>query len=266
MSWWGKLLGGTFGFMLGGPLGALLGAVIGHGFDKGVRESIESAYRPGAQERVQTAFFTATFSVMGHLAKIDGRVSEDEIELAKIVMAQMRLSTEQRRVAIQLFGEGKQPGFPLHEVLEQFRRECHRRQTLIQMFLEIQLHAAYADGVLHPAEAELLRDICERLGVSRREFAQLEALVRAQQHFTGSAYRPAQTPSRDLLREAYAILGVSESSSDAEIKKAYRRLMNRHHPDKLVARGLPEEMIKLATEKTQEIKNAYDTIRRSRES
>lgn len=263
MGWWGKLLGGTFGFMLGGPLGALLGAALGHSFDSGLKTS--GAYGGlGAadQERIQSAFFTATFSVMGHLAKVDGRVSQDEIQLARMVMAQMQLSEEQKRTAINLFDEGKQPGFPLHDVIEQFRRECHRRNTLLRMFLEIQIHAAYADGVMHAAESQVLLDIAARLGFSRHEFQHLEAMVRAQRDFAGAG-APGKSP-RDLLKEAYAVLDVPQSASNDEVKKAYRRLMNQHHPDKLVSKGLPEEMMKLATEKTQEIKAAYEQIRKAR--
>lgn len=261
MSWWGKVLGGSFGFMVGGPLGALLGAALGHQFDKGTRVAAE--YGPGTQERVQTAFFTATFSVMGHLAKADGRVSEDEITIARQAMAQMRLSPEMAHTAIKLFTEGKSGDFPLDDVLEQFRSECHGRRHLILMFVEIQLHAAYADGAMHAAEAKVLRRICEHLGVPDAEFSNLDAIVRAAREFTGGAGTGAPAPAT-RLKHAYEVLGVSRDATDGEVKKAYRRLMNRHHPDKLVSKGLPEEMIDLATEKTQEIKAAYDTVRAAR--
>ena len=90
MSWWGKILGGSFGYMLGGPLGALLGAALGHQFDRGINSgAIEfGQFRQGDTERVQTAFFTTTFLVMGHLAKADGRVSESEIAAAQFIMQQ----------------------------------------------------------------------------------------------------------------------------------------------------------------------------------
>jgi DnaJ like chaperone protein len=114
-------------------------------------------------------------------------------------------------------------------------------------------------------EQRVLRRISEHLGFSLRQFQQLEAMVRAQRafHAGGDRYQAAQ-PQRDLLAEAYAVLGVAASASNDEVKKAYRRLMNQHHPDKLVAKGMPEEMIKLATEKTQEIKAAYETIKKAR--
>lgn len=249
--------------MLGGPLGALLGVALGRRFDKGVDGLGEYGAELGDQERVQTAFFTATFAVMGHLAKVDGQVSPDEIRLAQHVMAQMHLSDDMRRTAIRLFDEGKSPAFQLDAVLDQFRSECHRRKQLLRMFVEIQLHACYADGAVHKEEARVLRHICDRLGFSRQEFAQIETLVQAARGFApGSAVRS----TRDQLAAAYQVLGVGREASDAEIKTAYRRLMNQHHPDKLVAKGLPEEMLALATEKTQEIKAAYDVVRDARES
>jgi len=260
MSWWGKLVGGAFGFMAGGPLGALLGAALGHQVDSGLKQLGEGA--PGETERTQTAFFTATFSVMGHVAKADGRVSHDEIALARQVMAQMQLDEAQTRLAINLFNEGKAPDFPLDAVLLQLRRECHRRTTLLQMFLEIQLHAAYADGVMDLEEQRLLLHVFEQLGFSRAEFDHLEALVQGARHFGGR--EEAQAPTRDRLQEAYSILGVEAEAEDAVVKRAYRRLMNQHHPDKLVARGLPEEMVELATEKTREIREAWETVKRAR--
>ncbi|MFQ5643900.1 MAG: co-chaperone DjlA, partial [Thiogranum sp.] len=265
MSWWGKFLGGTFGYLLAGPLGALIGAALGHNFDKGLGSNLGGQFKPGAQERVQTAFFTTLFSVMGHLAKADGRVSRDEIELARDVMRRMNLNEQMREAAIGLFNQGKQPDFPLRDVLFQFRRECHRRRNLMQMFVEILMHAAHADGALDSAEREVLEQVRQVLGFSAREFQHIEALVRNARHFGGGGFGgDAGVSPGASLHEAYEILGVDETASDAEVKKAYRRLMNQHHPDKLVAKGLPEEMIRLATEKTQEIKRAYDLVKESR--
>ena len=275
MSWWGKLIGGYFGFMLGGPLGALLGAAVGHGFDRGLKQMKEGVLPPtGDQERIQTAFFTATFSVMGHLAKADGRVTRTEIRFAEAVMAQMNLSGEMRKTAIRLFGEGKEAGFPLDAVLDQFRQEVGRRRNLLRMFLEIQIQSAYGDGAVSAVEEQLLLRISRRLGVPEYEFRILEKMIGAQVRFREQAaygpgagagragYRPQRAgPSLD---DAYAALGLSRGASDAEVKKAYRRLMSQHHPDKLVAKGLPEEMMKVAAQKTHEIKQAYEIIREAR--
>jgi DnaJ like chaperone protein len=255
--------------MLGGPLGAVLGTVLGHRFDKGL-EGIKQQipWHSGDQERVQTAFFTATFSVMGHIAKADGVVTKEEIALAQQLMAQMQLNAEQKKTAISLFNQGKEADFPLNDLLEQFRQECHRRKNLLRMFIEIQIQAAYADGAMAQSERSLLLNISQQLGFSRLEFDHLDSLIRAANQFGSSGPHYRQThPAADSaqqLKAAYALLDIPASSSDSEVKKGYRRMMNRHHPDKLVAKGLPPEMIKIATEKTQEIKQAYELIKSSR--
>lgn len=269
MGWWGKIIGGAFGFLLGGPLGGLLGVALGHGFDKGLEQvSAGGLHGPPftAQQQTQTAFFTATFSVMGHLAKSDGRVSRDELGVATDLMRQMHLSPEQIRVAQRLFNEGKAPDFPLDAVLEQFRRTCHGNRNLMRLFIEIQLYAALADGAMHAEERRLLVYVCRQLGVTHHQFLDLEAMIDAELRFRQHAGAREKTPGgrADDLADAYALLNVSSAVSDTELKQAYRRLISQHHPDKLVASGLPEEMMKLATQKTQEIKLAYERIKKAR--
>ncbi len=267
MSWWGKLVGGAFGYMLGGPLGAVLGAALGHRFDKGLQglPDARGGWDPGDQERVQTAFFTTTFSVMGHLAKADGRVSPDEIRLAEAVMSQMSLSREMRQTAIRLFNEGKSSAFPLDDVIEQFRLECRRRHTLIQMFMEIQIQAAFADGQMDQREEAVLKHICRLLHIPEFTFRLLVQRVRAETHYAGAGgARGAERPQTLTLDDAYAILNVKPDATEREVKRAYRRLISQHHPDKLVSKGLPEEMMKLAAKKTDEIKKAYERIKQAR--
>lgn len=269
MSWWGKALGGTMGFFLGGPIGALIGVALGHGLDRKAAEyTSHVAYDgddPGAQQRVQTVFFTTLFSVMGHVAKADGRVCKDEIEIARRVMARLGLEASLRQAAIRLFNEGKRADFPLHEVLAQFKREAQRRRNLLRMFLELLIQAAYADGVMHPAERRLLLQVGAELGFSPTEFGQLEAMIRVAHDFGAGRQRPAAAETQtSLLADAYATLSLTSEASDDEVKKAYRRLLSQHHPDKLVAKGLPEEMMKMAAERTHQIRAAYERIREAR--
>ncbi|MBL4711478.1 MAG: co-chaperone DjlA [Gammaproteobacteria bacterium] len=252
MAWWGTFIGGTLGFVFGGPLGALVGAALGGNFDRGI--SMGDRIDMGSQERVQAAFFTTTFSVMGHIAKADGHVSAHEISAAKNIMAQMQLSEAQRKAAIKFFDQGKADDFPLEDVLHQFKKECHRRRNLIQMFVEIQISTAMADGKVDDSEKHILYTIGNILGFSGEQIDHLFSIANGAQ---------ASASDSLTLDQAYEILGISKDSSEAEMKKAYRRLMSQHHPDKLVAKGLPDEMIALATEKTQEIRKAYDTIKKS---
>ena len=263
MSWWTTLLGGTFGYLIGGPIGALIGASLGSSFG-GTARRFESRPPPGygsrrapgyGRERAQMAFFAATFGVMGHVAKADGRVTAEEIRLAYRVMDELGLNSEQRRAARALFDQGKSSGFPLDDVLDQLRSECLRGTNIRRMFLEIQFQAAWADGGVHRDERRLLRRIALRLGLSEADFIDLEGMM-------GSRVQGrSQGPSLD---DAYATLGVPSTAPDDEVKRAYRRLMSRHHPDKLAAKGLPDEMMRAATERTQQIKAAWDTVKAAR--
>jgi DnaJ like chaperone protein len=261
VSWWGKLLGGTLGFVLGGPLGAAIGAVLGHNVDRSLSDRAAIGRdRPSEHERIQGAFFAATFAVMGRVAKADGRVSEAEIALANQVMQRLGLPDEMRHTARQLFNQGKSPTFPLEQVIEQFAGECGHRRDLARLFVEIQVQAACADGAMHAAERALLEPLCTRLGIRGAELDQIESLVRG----TGVGGRTGPRRGGGRLDAAYAALGVTRSSSDDEVTRAYRRLLSQHHPDKLLSHGLPEEMIRAATQRTQPSREAYERVRESR--
>jgi len=272
MRWTGKILGGALGYALTESItGVILGIFLGHFFDRntqpyrrqGRTQQGNSGFGRTHQEQTQEAFFVATFSVMGHISKSDGRVSPEEIQLAESVIQQMRLGKDQRGAAIEYFNRGKQSNFNLDKTLEDFRHTCHRKTALMQMFIEIQLQAAYADGVKSSAEEKILQHICNVLGYPTALLAQMEAMFFASKR-SHRAYDSRSTNSSSVLEDAYKIIGVSSSSTDAEVKKAYRKLMSKNHPDKLIAKGLPEEMIEIATNKTQEIQKAYDLISDSR--
>jgi len=162
LNFWGKLIGGVLGYMMGGLFGGLIGVVLGHQFDRGLANfggGFSSGMGGLSQTEIQRAFFEATFSVMGNLAKADGRVSEAEIALARQVMGRMGLSESARHEAIGLFSKGKDRDFALESMLARFHYATRRARNLRQMFIEIQLHAAYADGEMNPAEKRLLLTI-----------------------------------------------------------------------------------------------------------
>ncbi len=258
MSWFGKVLGGTLGYMMGGPMGMILGAALGHNFDRGVHHTHGTA---DTQERRQIAFYVATFSVMGHLCKADGHVSQAEIRTARQIMQQMSMNSRMRALAIDLFNQGKQPGFDLDAVMDQFRNELGLQPNLYRMFLEIQIMAACADGSLHHTERAILEHVCGRLGLPIAELDRLCQIIGGMHTDGGWQHRAAQPSTGIDPTRAREILGVGPNAEMPDIKRAYRRLMNQHHPDKLVAKGLPPEMVQIATERTVEIRQAYDALK-----
>jgi len=264
VQWYGKVIGGAIGLYTGGPIGLALGLLLGNAFDRSRGQPANPFNGDDRRGVMQTVFFQATFRVMGKLAKADGRVSEHEIELARLVMNRMGLDEKKRIEAMRLFNEGKSPEYDIVPVLEELREVIGRRQTLGQIFLEIQLQTAYADGGLSASEQRVIQLICKALGFNKWQFELIHQRIKAQAQFSQSSHAPRQ--SGPSIEQAYKVLGVEAGAPDAELKKAYRRLMNQNHPDKLVARGLPEEMTGVAKEKTQEIQQAYEMIKQSRKA
>src|SRR4051812_11550587 len=266
MFWHGKAIGALLGLLLTRSIvGALIGAFLGHIFD--AQADSARVQRSGldpqgpATLNVQEVFFRATFQVMGHLAKADGRVSEEEIRAARAIMNEFRLGEREVRFAIDLFTQGKESGFPLEATLQQLYRATHNRPDLHRMFVQIQLQAALWAGNVEPVARKVLARVCAALDISAYELVQMEAILRMQQSSRQSGNASA---SIDRVAEAYNVLGLPSSASNAEVTKAYRRLMNQNHPDKLVARGLPESMMKVAEEKTRQIRAAYEVLREAR--
>jgi DnaJ like chaperone protein len=124
---------------------------------------------------------------------------------------------------------------------------------------------ALADGTLDGEERDALHTISSLLGVPIREVDRLLAMLAAQSRFhRESGYQSPQASPAKRLEDAYAALGISEAATDAEVKRTYRRLMSENHPDKLMAKGVPDEMLRVATERSQEISTAYEVIKESR--
>ncbi len=245
----GKLLGALFGYALAKYPGLILGLIIGHFFDM----RLKVAMRVGAgATHISANFFKATFQVMGHLSKIDGRVSEREIQAAKEVMRQLNLNDEMRMQAIDHFTQGKQPDFDLIESIAPLKSVLPWNAQLRQIFLEILLYVVYVDGI-HPAKQQVLETICHELNIPLAVLKSMQSRFQAEQQF-------AHTSSQDELKNAYGVLGVSSQASQKEVKRAYRKLMSEHHPDKLAAKGLPEQMRAIAKEKTQSIQRAWEII------
>jgi DnaJ like chaperone protein len=266
MKWIGKIAGGILGALALGPIGAAIGVLLGHQFDE---QSAQAGARATPEElaAIGERFFRATFRVMGYLAKADGRVSELEISAARAVMEELRLNAAQVREAIGCFTAGKQPQFDLDAELADLGAACRGRPDLARVFLEIQVRAALAGNNLEGPVRGLLSRIAAALAVSALELAHIEAVLRIQRGAFGAtgAARGAPGPPRDrALEEAYRVLETSAAASDEEVAKAYRRQLQRHHPDKLKANGLPESMMAHAKQRTQQIIEAWELVRERR--
>jgi DnaJ like chaperone protein len=292
----GKIAGAFFGFLLlRNIIGALIGLYIGHLFDTAIKRLTN---KQNVQEWLtsddskQAIFFYTTFSVMGHVAKASGNVTAEDIQTANEFMTQMHLSGEQVNEAKEAFNEGKSLGFPIKKKINLFKQYFGKRQDLCQFFIEIQIQTAYSDSILEPAEYELLLNIANQLGFTKRHLGQLIVIWEAELRFqnykrdqqqknrryerrrTGNnnqsqqqgrqqSHHNSASESPSIL-DAYALLGITDKESVQEIKRAYKRLMSKNHPDKLVSKGLPPEMMEVAKQKTQDIQSAYELIKKER--
>ncbi|MEO6081190.1 MAG: co-chaperone DjlA [Steroidobacteraceae bacterium] len=250
MQWTGKLIGGALGLVLG-PIGAAIGAAIGHQYDVNVERG--SGRAPGEQ------FFVSTFRVMGHVAKADGRVTEREIAAARSVMHSLRLDGGQVQAAITLFAEGKQSGFDLAQEITALRAACHSQPQILRIFVEIQLRFALAGSDMTGGARTLVVRTATLLGIAPQLFARMEAAMRGGERGAGGAVDHA---ARTVA--AYRTLEVDASIANEELTRAYRRLMSRHHPDKLKANGLPDSMLEHAKQRTQAIREAYELLKAQR--
>lgn len=264
----GKIIAGLIGFFTLGPVGAVIGVFVGHFFDRG-RAQLNNRFNPEQRAVIENAFFHAIFPLLGCLAKADGRVSEEEIAGTEQLMTKMGLSSEARRKAIDLFKHGVNGEENVTQILAAFNEACGRYGDLKQMMLVYLISLAYADNHLHEKEEELLGEIAQLLGYSRFAFNHLLGMVKAQNHFYRNQqgqhrYQSEQRSTEDELQLAYQALGVNSDASDTEIKRAYRKLMSEYHPDKLSGKGVPEDVLKVATERAQEIQTAYDLVKKNR--
>ncbi|WP_110650899.1 co-chaperone DjlA [Salinicola peritrichatus] len=250
------LIGAIIGYMAGKLPGLLIGAAIGWWVSRKLRSSIV-----GRVVNIQHQFLESTFAVMGCVCKVDGHITRDEIRAAEMLFDRLRLNGEQRERAKAAFNRGKSPEFDLDAELATIRRITGGQRALLQVFLQVQLSAIAADGQMHPAEHEMLLRVARGLGFSEAEIQQIEAMLRGGAHQAGGGASSGQS-----LEDAYRVLGISEDASDAELKRAYRKLMSENHPDKLAGKGLPESMREMAKERTSEISNAYDLIKKTREN
>jgi DnaJ like chaperone protein len=260
--YWGKIIGTLIGAATLKPWFVLLGLLLGHQFDRG----FDARYRRFEQEgasigRLPEEYIRPLFQTIGHLAKSDGRVSEQEIRATRAVMHRIGLGPGQVRNAISWFDEGKRAAFPLAQTVRHLRRVAARRPELRQLFVRLVLEVVLAKDRMSQKERGLIWTICNEFDIGRVELAQLEAMIRAQKGFKHS---PAGDADAQRVRKAYATLGIDESATNDEVIKAYRRAINKSHPDKIARHNPDREAIAAAENRTREVRTAYEMLKSRR--
>ena len=290
MQVWGKVVGVFFGFMFGRFAGAVLGLIVGHIFDTTYSRDFSQKggfarfFSSSSDIQQQAVFFHSLFSALGHIAKSDGKVTEQDIQIASALMDQMSLSGDTRKEAQQAFRDGKQRDFALVEMLQQFKEQCHARRDVMQIFLEILIQAACVNQRLSSPQYAILVKIAKTLGFKKMELDFLVHTFEAEQRFrdararaqsqqgsrqqhgrsrSSTTHDPQYSPTA-ALNDAFKILGIENTNDVKTIKKAYRKQMSLHHPDKLVSKGLPEQTLQLSKKKAQDIQAAYELLRQKK--
>jgi len=247
----GSILGGVVGLALGGPLGAIAGAALGHGLGEQVGGGVHMGgfEGPGGRsasphERAQAAFFISTFSMLAKMARADGRVSESEIAMTQSFMRdELRLDAQTEAFAIKIFRTAKDEATPFESFAQQFYSLFHREPQMLHAMLDMLVRLAMADGTLHPEEKRLLEEAARIFGLGLEGFEQVVSMR-----------------SEDFSRH-YATLGLTPDASFDEVKHAYRKKVSEYHPDKVIAKGMPEEFVKFAETRFREVQEAYEAIR-----
>lgn len=248
MSWLGAGIGAGIGLMFGGPIGAALGAWIGGSFGGGLQR-VGGAAAALNREGAQTVFIVTLFSMLAKIAKADGQVSKAEVDLIDGFMRNnLRLNAEDRKQAIKIFENAKTDAYSIYDYAQQYR-QLVRNQAMREMVYRLLFAVAHADGELHGSEEAILRRIPADLGLHESIFAAMQA------EFGRSAQGSAHS-----LQQHYDVLECTPQTSDRDLKLAYRRKAAEFHPDKMAAKGLPEEFMRHAEDQMKSITVAYETV------
>lgn len=261
-----KWIGLALGYMALGFFGAIIGFFIGSAIDRAQAYGFGGINPLGTRER-QAVFLETLFVLQGKIAKADGHISQAEIDHVEDFIRKTGLSAEHRQEAIRQFKRGAEADFDIRPTLDRFMDSCGHTLNLRQMLLIYLTVLALADGKLDQDERSILEQVALHLKYSRAEFNRILEMVLGQAHFSSGGYQQqgqTHASSASDLDDAYKALGVSKDATNQEVKRAYRKLMSQHHPDKLMGQGLPEDMIKVATEQAKEIQLAYDLIKKQR--
>lgn len=248
MGWMGKLVGGTIGFALGGPLGAILGAAFGHAFDtESDLDASQNRQRLSSVEQHQLTFFVGAFSMLAKLAQADGRVTQEEIESIEGFMEKdLRLDVQGRNAAVNIFRTALNAPGNFSDFARQFYSQFYNQPQLLELMIDILIRVAVSDGNMTRGEEILIESAVNTFNFSKQRYEQLK-----------SQYVQTQD-------SVYAVLGCQPTDSDEDVKRCYRQRVQEYHPDKIAAKGLPEEFTRFAQDKFREIQDAWEKIKATR--
>lgn len=238
MSLFGGIIGGFVGFTLLGPIGALVGSVIG----SRMSESRTHRRSPNNLDH-QVAFFAALFACFAKISKADGVVSKEEVhKIEEFISKKFNLDKEQRNFAINIFQKAKDDNVSFEAYAKQLQSLLKQSPNSLLIFYELLFELAMADGELHPAEEKILKKVPNIFKLPNSLFKELyEKYV-------------------SNIKDYYQILGVNRNMSFPEIRKVYLKKRKEFHPDMLISKGLPEELIEKAKSKFIEIQEAYEEL------
>ena len=276
----GKIIGGIIGLILFNLPGLIIGVIIGHLIDRHNTKLMPD------NKVDQLIYIDSLFATLGYVAKLDGQISKQEINYASTIMQKMRLTKEQREKAMRAFYQGKREDFDVETTIKSLRKSAHHQRKLLYFFINAQIQMAYADGVIKEQIKPMLQKMAQQLGLMPLSFSYYDAIFGWQQrrqqhqyyqqhqqyqqyqHYQSSGQQHYQAGPRPqfttTIETAYKNLGISSKITDEEVKKTYRKLMSKYHPDKLMSKGLSDKEMRAATEKVQQIKAAYEQIRQAR--
>ena len=277
MRWKGALIGALVGQFLNlGLLGKLIGAALGYSIEKNLDEEatkgrgrasrgarrMEDESAADSRER-EMVFCASAAAMLAKMAKADGVVSPEEIESVEDAFRRLGFTANARKYAINVFRRAKDDSHSIYEYASEFASVVSSLEVR-ELFYELLWDLACADGVIGAAELSILERLTPSLGIRSEWFYIFRAeRLRTRRDFGGRRSAPPPPP-RDELADAYSILGVDATASDAEVKQAYRNKAKKYHPDVLKAQGLPDEMLKSATEMMSKVNAAWERIRTSR--
>ena len=243
MSIWGKIIGGTTGFALGGPLGAIIGMMIGGSFDRSARKL--SSSNQISQQQKQNVFALCIIVLSAKIAKADGQVTKEEIYTFK---EKFNIQAEEMSEVSKIFNEAKKSSFGFKNIADQVGNLFSDNKVLLEQLLNNLFYIAEADGLTSVNEVEVLRSISQSFHFNETDFQRI---------FHSRLNNKESDP--------YKILGVTREDSDNNIRKKWIKLSKEHHPDYLIAKGMPKEFIKEANKELSSINLAYDKIKELRD-